>query len=783
MWQGIIHAIKRRVSQLRPEGGAPWLKIITYVEGIQASTVDHLIAESTAEEVSRDSPDDDGDDPESPLHSPCPRSLDTMVHIGRIESGPSFRTHSLQSKLVFDVAGTRLSESVDPRSANCATGIKELYQELCAATTRWAWDGESFDALYPDKPYDAKTSALIEKAYRSGAPSVWVTAKHKIIFRDMVQRVVEDPMRLRLVFRYPEPCFDCDAQVRKFPSMLREISGGNCLVFIGAGFCIPAGAPSWGNLLIDIAQKSLQCAKDDLRQPQARDLCVEELEEIVEDRKAVRNEVHRLVSAGGNHTSYELAAQLLEDSLKGSMQEYLADILKNQVPKGQEILQKRTELDVPPLDLRRRSVFPDRSRSTSLLDDAPQEYHTSFHIDALASRKSKPSQPKATPDYNVMASRIDYIQCMKFFAVLTTNYSWELCICQKPYEKGKADTGCGICKGITPLSGADRLPQFLDIVRTMPSQFVPMHRRQIVQIHGSVSEPGTIVLSREGYRKLLHGNRNYHDFLKSVMMSRTILYVGFSFTDDYLNEVRSEIMSMKGTTSRTKNLAYAIIADKSPSHCAYYDQHEGVKILTWDSSLYGHGVMDRYMDSILCMTDTSAALSGAKLILFLPPREGTERSSGKEKLLKIQLELANETRKSFVQNVMHRDCYLPYQVVVAETLAEVEAALKKQDFLQSYVVTFADEGWKSIPLTHLELLQFLWHPHARLATELYPPTLLVWGSRSNFNKDTPGGLSLKERYERHLHVKFCANLDDVFAAFCFRGLPETSAEVAVREDA
>ena len=138
-----------------------------------------------------------------------------------------------------------------------------------------------------------------------------------------------------------------------------------------------------------------------------------------------------------------------------------------------------------------------------------------------------------------MASRIDYIQCMKFFSILTTNYSWELCVCDRPYDphEGPENEGCGICRGITPLSGKDRLPQFLDIVRSMPSQIVPMNERPIVQIHGSVSNPRTIVLSREGYRELLHGNRSYHDFLKSVMMSRTILYLGFSFTDDYLNEV------------------------------------------------------------------------------------------------------------------------------------------------------------------------------------------------------------------------------------------------------
>jgi len=75
---------------------------------------------------------------------------------------------------------------------------------------------------------------------------------------------------------------------------------------------------------------------------------------------------------------------------------------------------------------------------------------------------------------------------------------------------------------------------------------------------------------------------------------------------------------------QTKNLAYAIINDKSPAHSQYYDQHEGartwpsggrtdqpvgapspmpppqgVKFMTWPSRLYGFGAMDRYLDSIL----------------------------------------------------------------------------------------------------------------------------------------------------------------------------------------
>ena len=93
----------------------------------------------------------------------------------------------------------------------------------------------------------------------------------------------------------------------------------------------------------------------------------------------------------------------------------------------------------------------------------------------------------------------------------------------------------------SPISGEETLPPYVDILRGKNVRGKNKDRSEwvtpVVQIHGSVKNPSTIVLSREGYRRLLHTAPNYQHFLKSLMLSRTILYIGFSFTDDYLNEV------------------------------------------------------------------------------------------------------------------------------------------------------------------------------------------------------------------------------------------------------
>lgn len=72
----------------------------------------------------------------------------------------------------------------------------------------------------------------------------------------------------------------------------------------------------------------------------------------------------------------------------------------------------------------------------------------------------------------------------------------------------------------------------------------------ILQLHGSVAEPEQMVFTRKGYRDLLHGSEGYPNFIRSVISKYTILYLGFSFQDYYLNDIRSSVLRMfQGNTS------------------------------------------------------------------------------------------------------------------------------------------------------------------------------------------------------------------------------------------
>ena len=104
-----------------------------------------------------------------------------------------------------------------------------------------------------------------------------------------------------------------------------------------------------------------------------------------------------------------------------------------------------------------------------------------------------------------------------------------------------------------------------------PCSQVDADDRLVIQIHGSTSDPQSIVLTREGYRSLLHLNPAYSNFLKTVMAGSTLLYMGFSFTDGYFNEIRSELMTLQvvGTPGGTE-WGPAMIGGQSVLRAAVY---------------------------------------------------------------------------------------------------------------------------------------------------------------------------------------------------------------------
>ena len=88
---------------------------------------------------------------------------------------------------------------------------------------------------------------------------------------------------------------------------------------------------------------------------------------------------------------------------------------------------------------------------------------------------------------------------------------------------------------------------------------------EVVKLHGDIdliterSDP-EVVLTRTDYRKLLFEDSRYSNFLRALLATRTILFLGFSFSDGYLNLLRSEILALLRHDPQ-EPMAYAVLND------------------------------------------------------------------------------------------------------------------------------------------------------------------------------------------------------------------------------
>ena len=144
----------------------------------------------------------------------------------------------------------------------------------------------------------------------------------------MRQYPTKIPSRQRAVKRDP-PVYDPFPMLKEHEHLIQELKSGNCVVFLGSGFAIPAGGPNWVDLLLKVAAR----AEKEMAQVVPSGL-YDTVKKLTEDWDA---------------SKLEQAAQLLEDVLgKKKMNKLTADEVqrprnekdKNHFPVKAETIEK-----------------------------------------------------------------------------------------------------------------------------------------------------------------------------------------------------------------------------------------------------------------------------------------------------------------------------------------------------------------------------------------------------------------------------------------------------------
>lgn len=151
-----------------------------------------------------------------------------------------------------------------------------------------------------------------------------------------------------------------------------------------------------------------------------------------------------------------------------------------------------------------------------------------------------------------------------------------------------------------------------------------------VKLHGMVGpeRAESLVFTTRSYRKLLHESPGYRAFLRALFSTHTVLYMGFSFTDAYINDIRSETLSMLGLrVGDGRGRDFAILNDVPEAAIRHLEGHEGLVVLDYSTRAEGRKTQDfsgfdRWLEAVYAEASPEASLQATvqgKKILWLDP--------------------------------------------------------------------------------------------------------------------------------------------------------------------
>lgn len=105
--------------------------------------------------------------------------------------------------------------------------------------------------------------------------------------------------------------------------------------------------------------------------------------------------------------------------------------------------------------------------------------------------------------------------------------------------------------------------------------------QRIFHLHGTISNPGTIVISRKSYDEL-YKNERYENLLKAVTSSKKILFLGFSFDDQFVKQLISDHKHL------FKGEHYIVLDNPSDDKIRELKDVYGLKTIKYDSNKMPH---------------------------------------------------------------------------------------------------------------------------------------------------------------------------------------------------
>ena len=160
----------------------------------------------------------------------------------------------------------------------------------------------------------------------------------------------------------------------------------------------------------------------------------------------------------------------------------------------------------------------------------------------------------------------------------------------------------------------------LDVLRD-----IRHHDFSVFYLHGSIDKHGTIIRTRNHYQFLLHQNTTLQTCLRTLLLTRTLLFVGHSLRDpdllSLLNEIARGYKEKSGPGQ--PHYHYALLPDTELNNLAHRRLQEDYNVLAFPYPLQnGAGHEDQVVMFLESLSDASSRMSVPDLMNPLRETEG-----------------------------------------------------------------------------------------------------------------------------------------------------------------
>ena len=176
-----------------------------------------------------------------------------------------------------------------------------------------------------------------------------------------------------------------------------------------------------------------------------------------------------------------------------------------------------------------------------------------------------------------MRKRIALVRLLRVKAIVTTNFtmfseqSRAHSLTEAAFKASRTLLRVDEC---TPRAISDVGPREIELLRCLTDGCVPppwtAADPEVVHLHGTVWRDaggvlhGDPVCTKQSYRSLLHLVPTFLPFVRTLLTTHPLLYLGFSFTDQYFEEVRSETLALLTPRQQATGASVAMVGAPVP---------------------------------------------------------------------------------------------------------------------------------------------------------------------------------------------------------------------------